>query len=83
MKIFDQLLAALEDIDYENGVTKSDWAEHWGKPCEWYTKGCIACDMWRLWTDVTGEVIEYEGHEEDCECSTCTADLSALPSIDL
>ena len=78
----------LEDVDYDNAgdtlpaikdqVTKSDWGKHWGEPCEWYIKGCIVCDMWQLWTDVTGEVIEYEGHEEDCECSICPVDESAV-----
>ena len=59
-------------------ITKSDWADHWGDPCEWYVKGCVVCDRWQLWTDITGEVIEYEAHEDDCECDECAVDESAV-----
>ena len=52
-------------------ITKDDWAGYWGKPCEWYVLGCVICDRWKLWSDLTGEVIEYEAHEEDCECEEC------------
>ena len=52
-------------------ITKDDWAGCWGYPCEWYVLGCVICDRWKLWADLTGEVIEYEAHEEDCECEEC------------
>jgi len=55
----------------EGRVTKEDWADYWGNPCEWYVLGCVICDRWKLWSDLTGEVIEYEAHEEDCECEEC------------
>jgi hypothetical protein len=52
-------------------ITKDDWAGYWGNPCEWYVLGCVICDRWKLWTELTGETIEYELHEEDCECNEC------------
>ena len=54
-----------------NRITKDDWTYCWGKPCEWYVQGCVTCDRWKLWTKLTGETIEYEAHEEDCECNEC------------
>ena len=54
-----------------NRITKDDWTYCWGKPCEWYVQGCVICDRWKLWTKLTGETIEYEAHEEDCECNEC------------
>ena len=57
-------------------ITKDEWAGYWGKPCEWDVMGCTICDRWKLWADLTGEVIEYEAHEEDCECNECVVDES-------
>ena len=54
-----------------NRITKDDWTYCWGKPCEWYVQGCVTCDRWKLWTKLTGETIENEAHEEDCECNEC------------
>ena len=54
-----------------NRITKDDWTYCWGKPCEWYVQGCVTCDRWKLWTKLTSETIEYEAHEEDCECNEC------------
>ena len=79
------LMEAIDPTDFEPNlwairgeITKADWAGYWGDPCEWYVKGCVVCDRWRLWTDLTGEVIEYEGHEDDCECCKCAVDESAV-----
>lgn len=42
-------------------ITKNDWVKHWGLPCDLYLQCCPVCEAWDLWTEVTGETIEYQG----------------------
>lgn len=55
-------------------ITTAEWAEYWGDPCEAYTdRGCVCCDRWKLWSDLSGEPIKYASHEDDCLCPTCVS----------
>ena len=42
-------------------ITKNDWVKLWGRPCDLYLQCCPVCEAWDLWTEVTGETIEYQG----------------------
>jgi len=46
-------------------ITRSNFSKHWGEPCKLYCDGCPTCNAWDDWTAMTGEVIKYEGHDED------------------
>ena len=52
-------------------ITRINWQKHFGSPCPDYCNECPTCIGWDLWSDITGERIEYEDHDYHCTCREC------------